>query len=101
MRRRDPCRLKRIVMTLAGTADQRRPAGRSGLRSESSTPTPWNVPVGEAGELWFRTPQLMEGYQAKPEATAEAITRTVVPAPATSAAWTMAASVFVEDRLRT
>ncbi len=32
------------------------------------------VPVGEPGELWFRTPQLMEGYHNKPEATAEAIT---------------------------
>ncbi|MFN8072642.1 MAG: long-chain-fatty-acid--CoA ligase [Mycobacterium sp.] len=33
-----------------------------------------DVPVGEPGELWFRTPQLMEGYHNKPEATAEAIT---------------------------
>ena len=33
-----------------------------------------DVPTGEQGELWFRTPQLMKGYLNKPEATAEAIT---------------------------
>jgi acyl-CoA synthetase (AMP-forming)/AMP-acid ligase II len=32
------------------------------------------VPVGEPGELWFRTPQLMKGYLGNPEATAEVIT---------------------------
>ena len=32
------------------------------------------MPVGEHGELWFRTPQLMKGYLNKPEATAEVIT---------------------------
>ena len=32
------------------------------------------MPLGEPGELWFRTPQLMQGYHNKPEATAEAIT---------------------------
>ena len=33
------------------------------------------VPVGQQGELWFRTPQLMKGYHNKPEATAEVITK--------------------------
>ncbi len=33
-----------------------------------------DVPTGEHGELWFRTPQLMKGYLNKPEATAEVIT---------------------------
>ncbi len=33
-----------------------------------------DVPVGEHGELWFRTPQLMRGFLGKPEATAEVIT---------------------------
>ncbi|OBB40520.1 long-chain-fatty-acid--CoA ligase [Mycobacterium sp. 852002-51961_SCH5331710] len=33
-----------------------------------------DVPAGQQGELWFRTPQLMKGYHNKPEATAEAIT---------------------------
>jgi len=32
------------------------------------------VGTGENGELWFRTPQLMQGYLNKPEATAEVIT---------------------------
>jgi acyl-CoA synthetase (AMP-forming)/AMP-acid ligase II len=57
-------------------------------------------PVGEAGELWFRTPQLMKGYHNKPEATAEAIT---------SDGWLRTGDmgrvdrdgfVFVEDRLK-
>src|ERR1700712_3724615 len=33
-----------------------------------------DVPTGENGELWFRSPQLMKGYLNKPEETAEAIT---------------------------
>ena len=33
-----------------------------------------DVPAGEQGELWFRSPQLMKGYHNKPEATAESIT---------------------------
>ncbi len=33
-----------------------------------------DLPVGEHGELWFRTPQLMKGYLNKPDATAEVIT---------------------------
>ncbi|WP_193044405.1 long-chain-fatty-acid--CoA ligase [Mycolicibacterium baixiangningiae] len=32
------------------------------------------VPTGQQGELWFRTPQLMKGYHNKPEATADAVT---------------------------
>ncbi|BBZ62649.1 long-chain-fatty-acid--CoA ligase [Mycolicibacterium monacense] len=32
------------------------------------------LPTGQQGELWFRTPQLMKGYHNKPEATAEAVT---------------------------
>ncbi|MBO0864711.1 MAG: long-chain-fatty-acid--CoA ligase [Mycobacterium sp.] len=33
-----------------------------------------DVPTGQPGELWFRTPQLMKGYLNRPEATAEAVT---------------------------
>jgi acyl-CoA synthetase (AMP-forming)/AMP-acid ligase II len=33
-----------------------------------------DLPTGEAGEVWMRTPQLMNGYLNKPEATAEVIT---------------------------
>jgi acyl-CoA synthetase (AMP-forming)/AMP-acid ligase II len=32
-----------------------------------------DVPQGQPGELWFRTPQTMEGYHNKPDATNEAI----------------------------
>jgi acyl-CoA synthetase (AMP-forming)/AMP-acid ligase II len=58
------------------------------------------VPQGQPGELWFRTPQLMEGYHNKPEATREAIT---------SDGWFRTGDigrvddggfVFVEDRLK-
>ncbi|KAA1425261.1 long-chain-fatty-acid--CoA ligase [Mumia zhuanghuii] len=33
-----------------------------------------DVAEGDAGELWFRTPQLMKGFLNKPQATAEVIT---------------------------
>ncbi|GAB4012883.1 long-chain-fatty-acid--CoA ligase [Nocardioides ultimimeridianus] len=33
-----------------------------------------DLPTGESGEVWLRTPQLMKGYLGKPEATAEVIT---------------------------
>ena len=58
------------------------------------------VPIGQPGELWFRTPQLMEGYHNKPDATKEAIT---------SDGWFRTGDigrvddggfVFVEDRLK-
>jgi acyl-CoA synthetase (AMP-forming)/AMP-acid ligase II len=33
-----------------------------------------DLPVGEHGEIWLRTPQLMKGFLNKPEAAAEVIT---------------------------
>jgi long-chain acyl-CoA synthetase len=33
-----------------------------------------DVPVGEVGEVWIRSSQVMKGYWAKPEATAESMT---------------------------
>ncbi len=33
-----------------------------------------DLPTGEAGEIWMRTPQLMAGYLNKPDATAEVTT---------------------------
>jgi acyl-CoA synthetase (AMP-forming)/AMP-acid ligase II len=33
-----------------------------------------DVPLGETGELWFKTDQIMTGYLGNPEATAETIT---------------------------
>ena len=32
------------------------------------------LPTGEPGELWFRTPQLMKGYLNKPDETEKVIT---------------------------
>ena len=52
-----------------------------------SVPTPgdpWtarlDLPVGEHGEIWLRTPQLMKGFLNKPEATAEVLVGLVEPA---------------------
>jgi acyl-CoA synthetase (AMP-forming)/AMP-acid ligase II len=33
-----------------------------------------DVPAGQSGELWFRTPQLMKGFLGKPEETAKVLT---------------------------
>ena len=33
-----------------------------------------DLPTGEHGELWFRTPQLMKGFLGKPKETAEVVT---------------------------
>lgn len=33
-----------------------------------------DVPVGEHGEIWLRTPQLMKGFLGKPEETAKVVT---------------------------
>lgn len=37
------------------------------------TETSNDVPLGEVGEIWLRSPQVMKGYWKMPEATAEAI----------------------------
>jgi acyl-CoA synthetase (AMP-forming)/AMP-acid ligase II len=59
-----------------------------------------DVPTGEQGELWFRTPQLMKCYHNNPEATAAAVT---------SDGWFRSGDIgrvddggyiFVEDRLK-
>jgi acyl-CoA synthetase (AMP-forming)/AMP-acid ligase II len=52
-------------------------AGRpiSGVEIEVRDPETGDpVPVGEQGEIWVRTEQLMSGYWNRPEATASAIT---------------------------
>jgi acyl-CoA synthetase (AMP-forming)/AMP-acid ligase II len=33
-----------------------------------------DVPAGQSGELWFRTPQLMKGFLGKPDETARVVT---------------------------
>ena len=59
-----------------------------------------DVPEGQAGELWFRTPQLMAGYHNKPEATAEAITPDGWFRTGDIGRVDDAGFVFVEDRLK-
>ena len=59
-----------------------------------------DVPQGEAGELWFRTPQLMEGYHNKPDATAEAITEDRWFRTGDIGRVDDGGFVFVEDRLK-
>ncbi len=47
-----------------------------------------DMPVGEAGELLVRGPQVMEAYHNKPEETADTLTPTAGSTPATSPKWT-------------
>ena len=58
------------------------------------------VPVGQPGELWFRTPQLMEGYHNKPDATREAITDDGWFRTGDIGRVDAGGFVFVEDRLK-
>jgi acyl-CoA synthetase (AMP-forming)/AMP-acid ligase II len=56
--------------------------------------------VGEHGELWFRTPQLMQGYLNKPEATAEVITEDGWFRTGDMGRVDADGFVYVEDRLK-
>jgi acyl-CoA synthetase (AMP-forming)/AMP-acid ligase II len=58
------------------------------------------VPIGGAGELWFRTSQLMKGYHNKPEATADVITADGWFRTGDMGRVDEAGFVFVEDRLK-
>ncbi|GAA2771158.1 long-chain-fatty-acid--CoA ligase [Mycolicibacterium pallens] len=64
------------------------------------TDTLAEVPVGQPGELWFRTPQLMIGYHNKPEATAAAITEDGWFRTGDIGRVDEDGFVFVEDRLK-
>src|SRR5258705_4653669 len=59
-----------------------------------------DVPTGEQGELWFRSPQLMKGYHNKPEATAESITEDGWFRTGDIGRVDEAGYIFVEDRLK-
>ncbi|MEO3758581.1 long-chain-fatty-acid--CoA ligase [Mycobacterium sp. B14F4] len=59
-----------------------------------------DVPVGEQGELWFRSPQLMKGYHNKPDATAEAITEDGWFRTGDIGRIDEGGYIFVEDRLK-
>jgi acyl-CoA synthetase (AMP-forming)/AMP-acid ligase II len=58
------------------------------------------VGTGEHGELWFRTPQLMQGYLNKPEATAEVITEDGWFRTGDMGKVDAEGYVYVEDRLK-
>jgi fatty-acyl-CoA synthase/long-chain acyl-CoA synthetase len=59
-----------------------------------------DVPEGEQGELWFRSPQLMKGYHNKPEATAESITEDGWFRTGDIGRVDDGGYIFVEDRLK-
>lgn len=59
-----------------------------------------DMPPGEQGELWFRSPQLMKGYHNKPEATAEAITEDGWFRTGDIGRVDEGGYIFVEDRLK-
>jgi acyl-CoA synthetase (AMP-forming)/AMP-acid ligase II len=59
-----------------------------------------DVPTGEQGELWFRSPQLMRGYHNKEEATAEAITEDGWFRTGDIGRVDDGGYIFVEDRLK-
>ena len=58
------------------------------------------VPVGQPGELWFRTPQLMKGYLGKPVETAEVITEDGWFRTGDIGKVDEGGYVYVEDRLK-
>jgi acyl-CoA synthetase (AMP-forming)/AMP-acid ligase II len=62
--------------------------------------TPAEVPTGDPGELWFRTPQLMKGYHNKPEATVSAITEDGWFRSGDIGRVDEDGFIFVEDRLK-
>ncbi len=59
-----------------------------------------DVPTGEHGELWFRSPQLMVGYLNKPDATAEVITQDGWFRTGDMGTVDDEGFVFVQDRLK-
>ena len=59
-----------------------------------------DVPTGEHGELWFRTPQLMKGFLGKPEATREVITDDGWFRTGDMGKVDEAGFVYVQDRLK-
>ncbi len=58
------------------------------------------LPTGENGELWFRTPQLMQGYLNRPEDTAEVITEDGWFRTGDMGKVDADGFVYVEDRLK-
>ncbi len=59
-----------------------------------------DVPTGQHGELWFRTPQLMKGFLNQPDATAEVITEDGWFRTGDMGKVDADGFVYVEDRLK-
>lgn len=59
-----------------------------------------DMPAGEQGELWFRSPQLMKGYHNRPEATTEAVTEDGWFRTGDIGRVDDGGYIFVEDRLK-
>ena len=59
-----------------------------------------DLPVGEHGEIWLRTPQLMKGFLGKPEETAAVITEDGWFRTGDMGRVDDEGFVFVEDRLK-
>jgi acyl-CoA synthetase (AMP-forming)/AMP-acid ligase II len=59
-----------------------------------------DLPTGQHGELWFRTPQLMKGYLNRPDATSEVITDDGWFRTGDMGKVDDAGFVYVEDRLK-
>ncbi|MCB0909379.1 MAG: long-chain-fatty-acid--CoA ligase [Nocardioidaceae bacterium] len=59
-----------------------------------------DLPVGEHGEIWLKTPQLMKGYLGKPEETAKVITADGWFRTGDMGRVDEGGFVFVEDRLK-
>ena len=96
------------VLSPVAHRDEARPerltsAGQPALKVEVKVVNPdtlEEVPQGQPGELWFRTPQLMEGYHNKPDATKEAITEDGWFRTGDIGRVDDGGFVFVEDRLK-
>ncbi len=86
-----------------GRADRLVSAGKplGGVEVRVVDPDTLNdVPAGDQGELWFRTPQLMKGYLNRPEATADAVTADGWFRTGDIGRVDADGYVFVEDRLK-
>jgi acyl-CoA synthetase (AMP-forming)/AMP-acid ligase II len=96
------------VLSPQAHRDESRPerltsAGQPALKVEVKVVNPdtlEEVPQGQPGELWFRTPQLMDGYHNKPEATAEAVTADGWFRTGDIGRVDDGGFIFVEDRLK-
>ena len=89
---RDTEHPERLVQCRHADPERRTAGGEPGHHED--------VPEGEQGELWFRTPQLMKGYHNRPDATADAITPDGFFRTGDIGRIDADGYIFVEDRLK-